>query len=94
MYKAKELTNNKLKIFSSSWVAPPWMYIGGEITSGPLKESMYQVWADYHMKFIEAYRKEKLQLWGITAANQPVVSRYYTLNVPLVMWESDEMVSI
>lgn len=75
-------------------MAPTWMKENGEYSNGPLKESMYQVWADYHLKFIEAYDKENITFWAISGANEPRTGTIFSANVPLVAWTSAQMVSV
>lgn len=31
----------------------------------------YQLWADYYVKFFEAYEEEGVQFWGVTTQNEP-----------------------
>ncbi|CAH0551326.1 unnamed protein product [Brassicogethes aeneus] len=70
---AKNLTQD-LKFFASAWTAPKWMKINGNY-SGPmgfLKYEFYQTWAEYHLKFLEAYEREGIDFWGMTTGNEPV----------------------
>ncbi len=32
----------------------------------------YQAWANYYVKFIQAYEKEKIPVWGLTIQNEPM----------------------
>lgn len=38
---------------------------------GFLQESMYQAWADYFVKFLENYKSQGIQFWGLTTGNEP-----------------------
>jgi glucosylceramidase len=72
-----------LGIVASAWTAPPWMkdiedwYIGGtpetfgEGTGGRLKEEYVGVYADYLLKYLDAYRSEGVEIWGLTPVNEP-----------------------
>lgn len=76
-------TDNELRIISSAWTAPPWMkdieewYIKGSAdnnyqgTGGSLKKEYEEVYADYLIKYLEAYRAEGIDIWGITPVNEP-----------------------
>ena len=39
---------------------------------GSLKPDCYQAWASYCAKFIEAYEKEGIPIWGMTVQNEPM----------------------
>ena len=41
---------------------------------GYLLPEYYQVWADYYVKFIEAYKEEGISMWGLTAQNEALVA--------------------
>jgi glucosylceramidase len=52
-------------------------YIGGtpetfgEGTGGVLKEEYVGVYADYLVKYLDAYRTEGVEIWGLTPVNEP-----------------------
>ncbi|VEN46551.1 unnamed protein product, partial [Callosobruchus maculatus] len=84
--KARELSED-LKLFSSAWTAPKWMKTNGKYT-GPvsfLKEEYYQQWADYHVKFLDAYSEQNVTFWGMTTGNEPL-SGILNMPVPSVAW--------
>lgn len=70
---AKKLKGGKvLKLFATAWTAPPWMKTDNSWTgAGSLKEKYYQTWADYHVKFFEAYQQNGIEFWGMTTGNEP-----------------------
>jgi len=64
--------DNTLRITASAWTAPPWMkdnqqWFGGELASG--YESVY---ANYLIKYLDAYEQEGIPIWGITPVNEPL----------------------
>ena len=75
--------DSELRIISSAWTAPAWMkdietwYIPGspennwQGTGGSLKEEYIPVYADYLLKYLEAYKAEGIDIWGITPVNEP-----------------------
>lgn len=75
--------DKELRIISSAWTAPWWMkdiedwYIGGseknnwQGTGGSLKEEYTELYADYILKYLDAYKKEGVNIWGITPVNEP-----------------------
>jgi glucosylceramidase len=40
--------------------------------TGFLKEEYYGVWADYFLKFLDAYAAEGLDFWALTTQNEPI----------------------
>ncbi|KAK3909828.1 Lysosomal acid glucosylceramidase [Frankliniella fusca] len=62
-----------LRLLASAWTAPPWMKTNNDYTGrGLLREDFYQAWADYHLKFLDAYEAEGFHYWGITTGNEPI----------------------
>ena len=72
-----------MKIVSSAWTAPSWMkdiedwYIYGspennwQGTGGSLKKKYIRTYADYIIKYLDAYKSEGVNIWGITPVNEP-----------------------
>jgi glucosylceramidase len=42
---------------------------------GKLKSEFYQSWANYFSRFIKAYEREGVPLWGITIQNEPMATQ-------------------
>ena len=71
--KANTFRETPLKIFSSPWTAPPWMKSNNDYKGkGYLLPEYYQAWANYFVKFLDAYKAEGIDHWGLTAQNEPV----------------------
>lgn len=60
------------KIISSPWTAPPWMKDNKEWVGGKLLKEHYPTWALYFSKYIEAYKEEGVDIWGVTFENEPL----------------------
>ncbi|HOK99077.1 MAG TPA: glycoside hydrolase family 30 protein [Bacteroidales bacterium] len=70
---ALERTNNELKLFASPWSPPAFMKTNNDMLhGGKLRPEYYRSWALYYVKFIEAYKKEGIPIWGITVQNEPM----------------------
>ena len=66
----------KLTLFASPWSPPAWMKDNNDILhGGKLKPEFYQSWANYFTKFIKAYEKEGIPVWGITIQNEPMATQ-------------------
>jgi glucosylceramidase len=75
--------DNELRITASAWTAPPWMkdiedwYIKGTLennhqgTGGKLKPQYEETYADYLIRYLDAYKSEGVKIWGITPVNEP-----------------------
>jgi len=80
--KSKQ-NDKELRIVASAWTAPSWMkdiedwFIPGspennyQGTGGSLKPEYEEAYADYLLEYLEAYRSEGVDIWGITPVNEP-----------------------
>ena len=67
---------NKLTIFASPWSPPSWMKDNNDMLhGGKLKKEFYQPWANYFVKFIKAYEKEGVNVWGVSIQNEPMATQ-------------------
>lgn len=72
-----------LRIIASAWTAPPWMknietwYIPGSSannyngTGGELKPEYVSTYADYLVKYLDAYQDVGVDIWALTPVNEP-----------------------
>jgi glucosylceramidase len=79
----KKQDDSDLRIVASAWTAPPWMkdiedwYVPGtpendyQGTGGTLKPEYVQTYADYLVRYLDAYRAEGVNIWGLTPVNEP-----------------------
>ncbi len=66
----------KLTLYASPWSPPAWMKDNNNILKGgKLKSDFFQPWANYYTKFIKAYEKEGIPVWGITIQNEPMATQ-------------------
>ncbi len=66
--------NPQLRFMGSPWSAPAWMKASGNTHGGALLPEYYQAFADYHVKFIQAYKAAGLPIDAITPQNEPMYS--------------------
>ena len=76
--------DSALKIVASPWTAPAWMkdiedwFIrpvesnGWNGTGGVLKEQYKATFAQYFVKYLEAYKQKGIDIWGVTPVNEPL----------------------
>lgn len=57
---------------------------------GFLKDDYYQLWADYYVKFFDAYRKYNVTFWAVTTQNEPGTG--YFIPIIHLDWTPDQLV--
>jgi len=66
----------KLSLFVSPWSPPAWMKDNNDMLhGGKLKAAFADAWANYYVKFIQAYEKENIPVWGLTVQNEPMATQ-------------------
>jgi glucosylceramidase len=74
--KANQATGGKLVLFASPWSPPAFMKDNNNmLQGGKLLPAFYQSWANYFTRFIKAYEKEGVPVWGITIQNEPMAKQ-------------------
>jgi len=69
---AMAISKDGFKILSSPWTAPPWMKDNKSWVGGKLLPEYYDTWALFFSKYIDAYKAEGIDIWGITVENEPL----------------------
>lgn len=71
--RAQTLINDDLVFYASPWSPPAFMKSNNNmLQGGKLLPEYYQAWANYYIKFIEAYEAENIPVWGVTIQNEPM----------------------
>jgi len=74
--RVQAAAGGKLAIFASPWSPPAFMKSNNDMLhGGKLKPEYYQSWANYYPKFIKAYQREGIPIWGITIQNEPMATQ-------------------
>ena len=63
--------NPQMKLVGSPWSAPAWMKSTGSLIKGTLLPKFYDSFANYFVKFIQAYDAEGLPIYAVTIQNEP-----------------------
>ena len=66
--------NPATTIMATPWSPPGWMKSSGSMVGGTLNSSDYQVYANYLVKFIQAYQSAGVPISLISAQNEPEYS--------------------
>ena len=70
--EAMNVSKEGFKIISSPWTAPPWMKDNKDWRGGKLLPKYYDTWALFFAKYIEAYKAEGIDIWGVSVENEPL----------------------
>lgn len=52
-------------------------YVGNGTLIGPPGGKYYQTWANYYLRFLQEYKKNGINFWGVTAQNEPTDGNIY-----------------
>ena len=73
---AMATAGGKLTLFASPWSPPAFMKSNKNmLRGGKLLPEFYRPWANYFVKFINAYEKEGIPVWGVTIQNEPMATQ-------------------
>ena len=69
---AMAVSKDGFKILTSPWTASPWMKDNKNWVGGKLLPEYYDTWALFFSKYVSAYKKEGIDIWGFTVENEPL----------------------
>ena len=71
--RALATAGGKMTLYVSPWSPPAFMKSNKSLLKGgSLLPEYFQPWANYYSKFIKAYEKEGIPIWGLTLQNEPM----------------------
>jgi glucosylceramidase len=74
--RCQAATGRGLTLFASPWSPPAFMKTNNDMLhGGKLKPEFRQSWANYYTKFIKAYEREGIPVWGISVQNEPMATQ-------------------
>ncbi|WP_418604197.1 glycoside hydrolase family 30 protein [Hwangdonia sp.] len=68
---AMAISKDGFKIIASPWTAPPWMKDNNAYVGGELLPQYYDTFALFFSKYLDAYKAEGIDIWGLTPVNEP-----------------------
>ena len=68
---AQAASKDGFDIVASPWTAPWWMKDNKAWIDGWLLPEYRQTFADYMVKYLQAYKAEGVDIWGVTVMNEP-----------------------
>ncbi|MGI4738622.1 MAG: glycoside hydrolase family 30 protein [Janthinobacterium lividum] len=73
---ATAAAGGQLPLFVSPWTPPAFMKTNHDLLhGGKLLPEFRQPWANYYVKFIEAYEKQGIPIWGLTVQNEEMATQ-------------------
>ncbi|MCC8038294.1 MAG: starch-binding protein [Bacteroidales bacterium] len=72
MLKKIKALNPNLKIIASPWTPPLWMKTSNSWKGEELSSTYYSTYADYFVKFVQAFQAEGLDIYAVTHQNEPM----------------------
>ena len=74
--QALATARGKFTLFGSPWSPPAFMKTNNDMLhGGKLRPEFAQSWANYYTKFIKAYEREGIPIWGISVQNEPMATQ-------------------
>ena len=74
--------NPGLKVMATPWTAPPWMKDSGAYSQGYLQSQYYAAYAQYFVKYIQAYQAQGVPIDFVSVQNEPTCCSGY----PSMQW--------
>lgn len=73
---AMAVSRRNISLFGSPWSSPFWMKTNNNMTGrGAIKGQpggkYHKAWANYFVKFLQAYKDQGVDIWGLTTQNEP-----------------------
>ncbi|MES2521036.1 MAG: glycoside hydrolase family 30 beta sandwich domain-containing protein [Bacteroidota bacterium] len=78
--------NPNIKILGSPWSPPAWMKTNDNSKGGSLKPELYDVYAQYLVKYVQEMKKEGIKIDALTVQNEPL----HPGNNPSLLMPQDE----
>ncbi len=70
--KSALMQSDDILLFASAWSPPAFMKTNGSMMQGgELKDCYKQMWADYMLRYLEAYKDEDVNIFAVTVQNEP-----------------------
>jgi glucosylceramidase len=65
--------NPRIKVIGTPWSPPAWMKTSQSLVGGKLIDEprVYEAYADYFVKFVRAYERAGVPIYGLTLQNEP-----------------------
>jgi glucosylceramidase len=68
--RAARKVNPDLFLFASPWSPPGWMKANGSMLGGSMRKQSFPAYAQFFVKFLQAYASEGVQIQAVTSQNE------------------------
>jgi glucosylceramidase len=82
--RASREVNPELFLFSSPWSPPGWMKAGGSMLGGSMRKEYFASYAQYFVKFLQAYSADGVKINAVTVQNE--VDADQNGRMPAALW--------
>jgi len=82
--RAARQLNPELFLFSTPWSPPGWMKAGGSMLGGSMRRKYFPSYADYFVRFLQAYSAEGVKINAVTIQNE--VDTDQDARMPATLW--------
>ncbi|NXC43682.1 GLCM Glucosylceramidase, partial [Penelope pileata] len=91
LHRAMAMAPRPLSLYASPWTSPVWMktsesFIGKGTLKGQAGDKYHQTWANYFVKFLDAYAEHNITFWALTAQNEPIAGLLTHPQFPTVIF--------
>lgn len=83
--------NPDLFLFSSPWSPPGWMKFNGSMLGGSMRNHYFAAYAQYYLKFLQAYAAEGVPVQALTSQNE--VDTDQDGRMPACIWPQEYEIS-
>ncbi|NML66335.1 glycoside hydrolase family 30 protein [Hymenobacter sp. RP-2-7] len=74
--QATAAAGGQLTLFASPWTPPAWMKTNHDLLhGGHLLPEYRQAWAEHFVKFVQAYERLGVPVWGLTVQNEEMATQ-------------------
>lgn len=77
LLRAARAINPSITIMGSPWTPPAWMKTEGSLQAGSLRPTAFEAYANYLVKFVQAYAAEGVPVESLTVQNEPLTTPPY-----------------
>ncbi len=88
MLREARKTNPELFLFSSPWSPPGWMKPNGSMLGGCMRKQSFDPYAQYFLKFLDAYKGEGVAIDAVTVQNETDAEQEG--HMPACLWAQEQ----
>ena len=89
--RAAQQMNPEMFLFSTPWSPPGWMKAGGSMLGGSMRNKYFSSYADYFVKFLQAYAAAGVKIGAVTSQNE--VDTDQDGRMPAALWGQEYEIS-